>query len=106
MYRPSHFREDRLEVQHDLIGRHPLGLLVSTGPDGLCANLVPFLVEQSAGLGTLKAHVARANPQWQHLHDQKVLVVFRGADAYVTPSWYETKNETGKVVPTWNYVMV
>jgi transcriptional regulator len=106
MYRPSHFREDRLEIQHELIRQRPLGLLISTGPEGHCANLVPFLVEENGAFGVLKAHVARANSQWQHLHGQAVLVVFRGVDSYVTPSWYETKNETGKVVPTWNYVMV
>lgn len=109
MYQPPHFREDRLDVQHALIRAHPLGLLISTGPDGLVANPLPFLLDADASpLGTLRVHLARANAQWRELAagDPLVLVVFQGSDSYVTPSWYETKRETGKVVPTWNYAMV
>jgi transcriptional regulator len=107
MYCPSLFREDRLEVQHAFIRDHPLGLLISLGSGGLVANLLPF--ELKAGdseRGVLQAHMARANPQWRELDGQAVLVVFRGPDAYVSPSLYTTKKETGKVVPTWNYTMV
>ena len=91
-----------------LIRAHPLGLLVSHGPSGLLANAIPFLIfPEEAKLGTLRAHVARANPQWRDLRDaQEALVVFQGFQHYVTPSWYETKRETGKVVPTWNYLIV
>jgi transcriptional regulator len=114
MYQPEHFREERLDVQHALIRAHPLGLLISSGADGLTANPVPFLLfdaDDTAPLGTLRAHVARANPQWRDfLKDEgggsEALVVFQGADTYVTPSWYATKRETGKVVPTWNYAIV
>jgi transcriptional regulator len=107
MYCPSVFREDRLEVQHAFIRSHPLGLLISSGPGGLMANLLPFeLKAADNGRGVLRAHMARANPQSRELQDQAVLVVFRGTDAYVSPSWYATKKETGKVVPTWNYSMV
>lgn len=107
MYQPDQHREDRLAVQHDLIGTHPFGLLISTGADGLLANGVPFLLHPGVGvLGRLQAHVARANPQWQGLDGQEVLVVFQGPLAYVSPGFYETKRQTGKVVPTWNYVMV
>lgn len=107
MYQPAHHREDRLEVQHDLIESHPFGLLISTGADGLLANGLPFLLQRSEGqFGRLQVHLARANPQWQGLHGQDVLVVFQGPLTYVTPAFYETKRETGKVVPTWNYVMV
>lgn len=108
MYQPPHFREDDLDTQHALIRAHPLGLLVTAGAGGLMANAVPFLVDRDGPpLGTLRAHVARANPQWQAIRDgAEVLVVFQGAETYVTPSWYRTKAETGKVVPTWNYAIV
>ena len=108
MYQPPLFREDRLDVQHALIRAHPLGLLVTVGPGGPLANPVPFLVDETAGpLGTLRAHVARANPQWrEHDPNRDALVVFQGVERYITPSWYATKRETGKVVPTWNYAIV
>jgi transcriptional regulator len=107
MYLPSLFREDRLEVQHAFIRSHPLGLLISHGSSGLVANLLPFVLKSGdSERGVLQAHMARANPQWRELDDQAVLVVFRGTDAYVSPSLYATKKETGKVVPTWNYAMV
>lgn len=72
------------------------------------ANLVPFIVDAEASeRGTLRAHVSRANPQWRELAAvAECLVVFQGPQAYITPSWYETKRETGKVVPTWNYATV
>jgi transcriptional regulator len=106
MYQPPHFREERLALQHALIRRCPLGLLVSAGPSGPTANPLPFVLDAAASeRGTLRAHLARANPQWRELGGE-ALVVFQGAEGYVTPSWYATKRETGKVVPTWNYVMV
>ena len=107
MYCPSLFREDRPEAQHALIRAHPLGLLISHGPSGLLANLLPFVLKTAdPERAVLHAHMARANPQWRELDGQAVLVVFRGPDAYISPSLYATKKETGKVVPTWNYVMV
>lgn len=107
MYQPAHHREDRLDVQHELIAAHPFGLLISTGADGLLANGLPFLLQRQDGdLGRLQAHIARANPQWKGLDGQEVLVVFQGAMTYISPTLYETKRETGKVVPTWNYAMV
>lgn len=116
MYQPPHFQETRPGVLHALIRAHPLGLLISNGPDGPVANAIPFLLDppdpSRADLppnGRLRAHLAKANPQWKLLADNPaspVLVVFQGADSYVTPSWYETKRETGKVVPTWNYATV
>jgi transcriptional regulator len=104
MYRPPHFREDALEVQHSLIRAFPLGLLVSAGAGGIVANPVPFVLDAAASAkGTLRCHVARANPQWRDLQTtEECLVVFQGPEAYITPSWYVTKRETGKVVPTWN----
>lgn len=108
MYQPPHFREDRLEVQHELIRTHPLGLLITAGPGGLQANPIPFLVYADATeRGTLRAHMARGNPQWHELDAvDECLVVFQGPQQYITPSWYPTKQQTGKVVPTWNYVTV
>lgn len=108
MYRPSAFREDSLEAQHALIRERPLGLLITTGSLGLLADSVPFVLDEKAGaLGTLRAHLSRANPQHQALAEaEECLAVFQGPQAYITPSWYETKRETGKVVPTWNYVSV
>ncbi len=107
MYQPPHFREDRPEVLAALVRAHPLGLLISNGEDGPVANPIPFLLDEAARPnGMLLAHLSRANTQWHALDGAPVLVVFQGADAYITPSWYETKRETGKVVPTWNYAIV
>jgi transcriptional regulator len=108
MYQPAHFREDRLDVQHELIRQHPLAMLVSTGPAGLVANPIPFILDAGSGpYGTLQCHVARANPHWKDLETvAECLVIFQAADHYITPSWYPTKRETGKVVPTWNYATV
>ncbi len=114
MYLPSHFEETRPEVLHELVRTHPLGLLITLGPAGLQANPVPFMLDAGApGEGdatrppVLRAHVARANPVWREARtDVESLVVFQGPQAYISPSLYPTKAATGKVVPTWNYVMV
>ena len=108
MYLPAHFEEPRVEVLHRLIDAYPLGVLVTAGGSGLEANHLPFLIDpQPAPFGILRAHVARANPVWRELGDTiEPLVVFQGPSHYVTPSWYPTKAATGKVVPTYNYVVV
>jgi transcriptional regulator len=108
MYLPAHFQESRTEVLHQLIHDHPLGALVTLGADGLTANHIPFEVDpQPSPFGTLHGHVARANPVWRDFsRDVEALVVFQGPAAYVSPSWYPTKQETGKVVPSYNYVVV
>ncbi|RDV04273.1 FMN-binding negative transcriptional regulator [Undibacter mobilis] len=108
MYQPPHFREDRIDVQHALIAAHPLGLLITSGPGGLQANPAPFLIDAGASeRGTLRAHLARANPQLAELAAvSECLVVFQGPQHYISPSLYPTKQETGKVVPTWNYITV
>lgn len=108
MYLPPHFREDDLGVQHDLIRSCPLGLLIRAGSTGLVADPIPFVIDPTAGeRGTLRCHVARVNPVWRDLQPaQDCLVVFQGPQAYVTPSWYPSKREHGRVVPTWNYVTV
>jgi len=108
MYVPRHFAETRVEVLHELIRRHPLGTLVVAAADGLEASHVPFEIDpEPAPFGTLRCHVARANPIWQQISAERpVLVVFQGEEGYVSPNWYVGKQEHGKVVPTWNYAAV
>lgn len=109
MYQPAHFVESRPEVLHALMRDRPLGLLITHGADGLAANTVPFLFEPGGdgACGQLVGHVARANPLWTtSLEGAEVLVVFQGPQTYISPNWYPSKAETGKAVPTWNYVMV
>lgn len=92
---------------HALIRAHPLGTLITAGPGGLIANLVPFTLVDGGDRGTLRAHVARANDQVEPLRaGAETLVLFQGPEAYITPSWYPVKKEHGRVVPTWNYVVV
>jgi transcriptional regulator len=108
VYVPAQFREDRVPVLHAAIRQIAFGTLVTLGPDGLVASHVPMLLDpEPAPFGTLRGHIARANPQWR-APDPKVpaLAIFTGPNAYITPSWYATKRQTGKVVPTWNYVVV
>ncbi len=107
MYVPATFSETRPERLADLIRRYPLGMLITAGPSGLLASPVPFVFRETEGQPTLVAHLARANPHWKDLIDLKeCLVVFQGADNYVSPDWYPSKQITHKVVPTWNYEMV
>jgi transcriptional regulator len=108
LYEPPLHRNENLPELHALIKERVFGLLISSGAEGILANSVPFVLDAAASkLGTLKVHLARANPQWRDLEQHPdVLVVFQGHDHYITPSWYATKQETGKVVPTWNYTMV
>jgi len=108
MYAPSHFEETRLEALHALIEAHPLGTLVNHGEAGLEADHIPFEIAAptpGAPFGTLRAHVARANPLWRQA-GTGVLVVFQGPSAYVSPQLYLEKPVSGKVVPTYNYAVV
>jgi transcriptional regulator len=108
MYMPKHFEETRVEVLHELIRAHPLATLVVLSSRGLEANHIPLELDPApAPYGTLRGHIARANPLWQDFSPEvEALVIFQGPDAYVSPSWYPTKQETAKVVPTWNYAVV
>jgi transcriptional regulator len=107
MYLPKHFEETRVPVLHGLVRTHPLGALVAPTPSGLDADHIPFEVDPApAPFGTLRGHVARANPVWREARDAEVLVIFQGPSTYVSPGWYPTKQESGKVVPTWNYAVV
>jgi transcriptional regulator len=108
MYLPAHFEETRIEELHRVITNHPLGALVTRAPAGLDANHLPFELHPASGqYGHLLAHVARANPLWQEARDgDAVLVIFRAANAYISPNWYPSKHETHRQVPTWNYQAV
>jgi len=108
MYIPRQFEEPRVDVMHALIRAQPLATLVTLSSGGLNANHIPLhLAESPAPFGTLQGHVARANPILSDLNSEiESLAVFHGPNAYITPSWYATKKETGKVVPTWNYAVV
>lgn len=107
MYNPPAFREPDVDVQHQFIRARRFGLLVSCSPGGPLATSLPLLLDTSAAsLGVLSGHVSKANAHWTSLDGADVLVVFQGPDAYVRPTWYPSKAEHGKVVPTWNYVMV
>ena len=108
MYVPAHFDESRPEVLHDLITRHPMGILFTHGRSGLDANHLPFEFHAGEGArGVLHCHVARNNPLWQDLgNGDEVLVVFRAGDAYISPQWYPSKQEFHKQVPSWNYIVV
>lgn len=107
MYLPAAFRQDDLTELHAQIQANPFALLASTGSGGMQASHLPLLLEPEEGeFGTLYGHFARANPHWRELHGAEALAVFSGPDAYVSPNWYPSKAEHGKVVPTWNYIAV
>ena len=105
MYIPAHFSIKNLELMHQIIHAHPLGVLVTMTPEGLDANHIPF--ELDAGRGGLTAHVARTNPVWQQCgNGMDALVIFRGEESYISPNWYPSKHEFHRQVPTWNYEVV
>ncbi len=108
MYTPPHFQLTDTQAVLRLLREHPLGVLVTHGPEGLDANHIPFEYDPAHGpLGTLTGHVARANPLWQQCRDgADVLVVFRGVEGYISPNWYPSKLATHRQVPTWNYEVV
>ena len=106
MYQPPHHREDRSSpARADPLD--PLGTLVTIGASGLVANALLHHRSVARRIGTLQAHLARANNQWRDFDAQvDALVIFQGVESYITPSWYPTKQDGGKVVPTWNYAIV
>lgn len=109
MYVPDHFKEEDTEKLHQYIRDYSFGLLVIADAEGIEANHVPFHLssERDDSLGTLQCHLARNNPAWQRIENgEPVLAIFQGPDAYVSPSWYPSKAETGRAVPTWNYLAV
>lgn len=108
MYQPTHFIESRPEVLHALVQNHPLATLVTLSAKGMDANHIPLVLRQGAdGRTSLVGHVARANPIWEETDlSVPVLAIFQGPQHYISPGWYATKAEHGKVVPTWNYAVV
>lgn len=103
MYLPAHFKEEDPATLHALMAAHPLAALVTLGAEGLVANHLPLLHEGNY----LRGHLARANSQWQNFsEDMEALAIFQGPQAYISPNWYPTKQETGRAVPTWNYAVV
>jgi transcriptional regulator len=108
MYLPKDFAEARVPVLHEAIRQAGLGTLVTLGEAGLEASHVPMLIDpEPAPYGTLTGHIARVNPQWRRpAAGMPALAMFLGPDAYISPAWYATKRQTGKVVPTWNYVAI
>ncbi|MBL4747284.1 MAG: FMN-binding negative transcriptional regulator [Magnetovibrio sp.] len=108
MFQPSQFAEHRIEVMHDLIRNHALATLISSGQNGLTANHLPLVLHPGDGKhGLLRGHIAKVNPIWKDF-DASVerLVIFQGPQHYVSPSWYPSKQEQDKAVPTWNYAVV
>ncbi len=108
MYVPDHFNEDRIDVLHDMIRATGLATLVSMTADGMIASHAPMLLDPDpAPYGTLVGHLAKANPHARQADSSvQTLVIFQGFDGYITPSYYATKQQHGKVVPTWNYAAV
>jgi transcriptional regulator len=108
MYNPAHFVEDREDMLQAFIQQHPFALLITCGTEQPEASHVPIMFHPESGpRGALRCHLARANPQWKSIVDSSpVLAVFTGAEHYITPGWYSSTREHGKVVPTWNYVAV
>lgn len=109
MYVPNHFKEEDQEKLQQYIRDYGFGLLVIADDKGVEANHVPFYLSSGSdnSLGYLQCHLARNNPVWQRIQSgARVLAIFQGPDAYVSPSWYPSKAETGRVVPTWNYLAV
>ncbi|HLH93314.1 MAG TPA: FMN-binding negative transcriptional regulator [Xanthobacteraceae bacterium] len=107
MYRPDHFRVDDVAEMHALMRARPLAALVSAGPSGLYGTHLPTVLKSEGEFGAIECHLARANPHWKDLAESgEALMIFQGPEAYITPNWYASKAETGKVVPTWNYAAV
>jgi transcriptional regulator len=108
MYIPSHFEESRIDTLHDLIRTYPFATLVTMSSGGINANHIPLHLSAEPGSnGILCGHVSRANPIWNDLtQGVEALAIFQGPNTYISPSWYPTKQEHGKVVPTWNYTAV
>ena len=109
MYTPTHFAESRSEILHDIIRKHPLATLVTTSGDDITADHIPLYLSLQAGTpGSLQGHIARANPLCRNLpeHGIKVLAIFHGPACYISPSWYPSKQQNARVVPTWNYSVV
>jgi len=107
MYLPEHHRVDDVEQLHALMRARPFATLISAGAAGLMATHLPTVLKDDGPCGTVECHVARANPHWRAFAGgAEALLIFQGPEGYITPNWYPSKAEHGKVVPTWNYAVV
>ena len=107
MFLPDHFRVEDLPQMHALMRGRPFAALVSSGAAGLYATHLPTVLKDEGAFGVIECHLSRANPHWKELAEgNEAMMIFQGAEGYITPNWYATKAETGKVVPTWNYAVV
>jgi transcriptional regulator len=107
MYRPEQFRIDDVAQMHALMRARPFATVVATGADGLTASHMPTVLRDGGAYGVVEFHLARANPHCKVLAEgNEALMIFQGAEGYITPNWYPSKTEHGKVVPTWNYAIV
>jgi transcriptional regulator len=109
MYVPGYFRVEDTTELHAMMRARPFAILVTLGSEGLTATHLPTIlkVDDAGPLGRIECHLARPNPQWQTFApDMDALMIFQGPEAYIRPSWYPSKAEHGKVVPTWNYAAV
>jgi transcriptional regulator len=107
MYIPRMYQEDRIDVLHKLMADQPFASLITVGSSGLFASHIPMVLEGVGPKGQLKGHISRANTQWRDYSPSvEALAIFSGPQHYITPSWYPEKQQTGEVVPTWNYVVV
>ena len=107
MYIPRAHNEERVTVLQKLIEDQPFASLITVGSSGLFASHIPMVLEQNGAMGQLRGHISRANTQWRDYNPSiEALAIFSGPQHYITPNWYPEKQDTGKVVPTWNYVVV
>lgn len=106
MYVPDHFVLTDRDAILEVMAANPLAVLASNGPDAPVVTHLPLIAKEEGGEIVLYGHFARANPHWKGLGDRPALAIFTGPEGYISPGWYATKRETGKVVPTWNYVTV
>lgn len=108
MYTPGAFKENDTGKLYQHIRDYGFGILVLADQDGIEANHIPFYLEvtNDGSAAHLQCHVARSNPLWKRLQNSEVLVIFQGPNAYISPTWYPSKAESGRVVPTWNYLAI
>src|SRR5579872_5733565 len=108
MYNPSHFKLEDPAAVHEWMTQYPLATVVTISPQGLNASHIPLLYDTfGGGLGVLRGHMAKANSQWSDIAPGgPALAIFTGPQHYITPNWYPSNAEHGKVVPTWNYIAV
>jgi transcriptional regulator len=108
MYLPAHFKESRIEVLHELMRARPLATLITRADSGLVANHIPVeTLSEPFPHGLIRGHIARANPLWREYRaDTEALAIFQGPQVYISPSFYPSKQQTGEVVPTWDYAVV